>query len=260
VVWRVAVVALAGLLGLGGPARAASSLRLPEPPGFGEVDSATLDLDGIPLGPSHVKLERDPAGWVRIQSESAIAGGESVQLSALLEPMPGDGTLRLVEQRTRAVDRDGALLLEMMIDHVTRRATCTTPAGRRMIELPRWDRVANVPINLLLLPLARGEVERLEFQALVCRGEPRLLDVCARPTGRIVHSARGGAAVEIEYEVQLGALLAQIARPFLPRILFWVDPSATPDPLVAHQMPLYPKGPTVLVVRRELAPELFLAR
>jgi hypothetical protein len=260
VVWFAAVVAIAALLGLGGPVRAASSLRLPEPPGFGEVDSATLDPDGIPLGPSHVKLERDPAGWVLLQSESAIAGGESVRLSALLEPMPGDGRLRLVEQHSRAVDRDGALLLDMAIDHAARRATCTTPLGRRTLELPQADRVANVPINLLLLPLARGEVERIEFQALLCRGEPRLLDVSARRTGRIVVSAGGGAAVEIEYEVQLGALLAQIARPFLPRILFWIDPAASPDPLVAHQMPLYPKGPTVLVVRRELAPELFLAR
>ena len=260
-VWRAAVFAVAaGVLGLAGPAPGASSLLLSEPPGFGEVESATLDPEGIPLGPSRVALSRDPAGRVRLESQSTIVGGDSVRVSALLEPLAG-GALRLVEQRSLAVDHQGVLLLDMTIDHVTRQATCVTPEGREMIELPQADRVANVPINLLLLPLARGEVEGLAFQALVCRGRtPRLVDVWARRTGHVVHSAHGGSAVEIEYEVRLGALLASLARPFLPRMLFWIDPEAAPDPLVAQQLPLYPTGPTVLVVRRELPPDLFLAR
>ena len=258
-VWRAAVVALAGVLGVALPAPGASSLRLSEPPGFGEVESATLDTEGIPLGPARVTLRRDPAGRVLLESQSTIVGGDSVRLSALLEPL-ADGALRLVEQRSVAVDREGVLLVDMEIDHVTRRATCVTPDGRKTLELPQADRVANVPINLLLLPLARGEVERLAFQALVCRGgDARLVDISARRTGRVVRSPRGGSAVEIEYEVQLGALLASLARPFLPRMLFWIDPAAAPDPLVAQQLPLYPKGPTVLVVRRELPPDLFLA-
>jgi len=261
VVSRALVFAVAGVLGLAGAAGAASSLRLEEPPGFGEVESATLDLEGIPLGPSRVALTRDAAGRVTLHSESAIAGGDSVRLEALLEPAGPGGALRLLEQRSVAVDRNGVLLLDMAIDHVTRRATCTTPDARGTLELPQADRVANVPINLLLLPLARGDLARLEFQALVCRGgDPRLLDVSARRTGRVVLGPHGGAAVEIEYEVKLGALLARIAGPFLPRMLFWIDPAATPDPLVAHRMPLYPRGPTVLVVRRELPPDLFLTR
>jgi len=115
-------------------------------------------------------------------------------------------------------------------------------------------------MNLLLLPLARRDVEELRFQALICRGGLRLLDVSARRTGRIVRPAAGTEAVEIEYRIELNPILARIARPFLPRILFWIDPGAAPNPWVAHQMPLFPKGPTVFVVRRELAPEPFLSR
>ena len=138
--WRAAVVAVAGALGVAGAAGAASSLRLPEPPGFGEVESATLDMEGIPLGPSRLTLTRGPEGWVALESESAISGGDSVHGSARLEPVAADGTLRLVSQRSRAVDRDGVLLVEMVIDHVARRATCTTPDGRGALELPPGDR------------------------------------------------------------------------------------------------------------------------
>src|SRR5262249_24179231 len=129
VAWRAAVVAVAGALGVAGAAGAASSLRLPEPPGFGEVESATLDTEGIPLGPSRLTLTRDPAGWVALEAESTISGGDSVHGSARLEPVAADGTLRLVSQRSLAVVHDGALLVEMAIDHVARRATCTTPEG-----------------------------------------------------------------------------------------------------------------------------------
>jgi hypothetical protein len=204
-------------------------------------------------------VARDPLGRVVLESESTIEGQESVQLHALLEPAEEDGALRPLEQRSRTLAADGTLLAEMAIDHASGRASCISDGLAESIALPEIDRVANVPISLLLLPLARGQVEALSFQALVCRGEPRLLDVSARRTGRVVRPEVGTEAVEIEYAVELNPILARIARPFLPRILFWIDPGAAPDPWVAHQMPLYPKGPTVFVVRRELAPEPFLS-
>jgi hypothetical protein len=235
-------------------------LRLAEPAIFGELFAATLDPEGAPLGPARLVVARDPRGRVVLESESAIEGQESVRLYALLEPADEAGALRPIEQRSRMLGADGALLAEMAIDHESGRASCSSDGREEVIALPEGDRVANVPISLLLLPLARGEVARLEFQALVCRGGPRLLDVSARRTGRVVRPDAGTEAVEIEYAVELNPILAQIARPFLPRILFWIDPGAASDPWVAHQMPLYPKGPTVLVVRRELAADPFLAR
>ncbi len=257
---RSAAVALLCFLGGAGVAGAASSLRLPEPVVFGELHAATFDPEGAPLGPARLVVARDPRGRVVLESESAIAGREAVRLYALLEPAEGGGALRPIEQRSRTLGADGALLVEMVIDHEAGRATCASDGREQVIALPEGDRVANVPINLLLLPLARGEVEELEFQALVCRGAPRLLDVSARRTGRVVRPDAGTEAVEIEYAVELNPILARIARPFLPRILFWIDPGAAPDPWVAHQMPLFPKGPTVFVVRRDLAAEAFLAR
>jgi hypothetical protein len=256
---RSAAVALLCCLGAGA-AGAASSLRLPEPTVFGELSAATLDPEGVPLGPARFVVARDPLGRVVLESESAIEGQESVRLYALLEPAEPGGALRPIEQRARTLGPDGGLLAEMAIDHESGRASCASEGSEEVIALPEGDRVANVPINLLLLPLARGEVEELEFQALVCRGGPRLLDVSARRTGRVVRPDAGTEAIEIEYAVELNPILASIARPFLPRILFWIDPGAAPDPWVAHQMPLYPKGPTVFVVRRELAPEAFLSR
>jgi hypothetical protein len=255
---RCAAVALVCLLGGAGAAGAASSLRLLEPAVFGELSGATLDEEGAPLGTARLMMARDPIGRVVVETESAIEGGESVWLYALLEPEAG--ALRPVEQRSRTLDPSGKLLFEMTVDHESGRASCATPDGEQTIALPAGDRVANVPISLLLLPLARGETEALEFQAVVCRDEPRLLEVSARRTGRVVHPGAGTEAVEIEYRVELNPILARIARPFLPRILFWIDPAAPADPWVAHQMPLFPKGPTVFVVRRELAPDVFLTR
>jgi hypothetical protein len=257
-VWRASLPAVVLLSGLPVPGLAASSLRIPEPSGFGALEAATLDTSGTPLGPARMALERDPRGRIVVESESGIAGAESVRLYALLDPIEGSAELRLVEQRSQTLDAEGRVLVGLTVDHELGRATCTAKDGaERSLALPRADRVANVPLSLVLLPVARGERERVEFQVLLCRGAPRLLDVSAGRTGRVVATAPGSEAVEIEYRVELGPILARLARPFLPRILFWIDPRS-PDPWVAHRMPLFPKGPTVLVVRRDLSPEPFL--
>ena len=253
-----AALALLCLLA-GDPARAASSLLFPAPTRFGEFPGETRDPDGAPIGPARVAVVRDAKGHVVLEGERGIAERESVSFYARLEPADGGDALRVITQRTRTLDAQGAVVGETVIDHASGQATCISGNRQETIQLPEGDRVANVPISLLLTPVASGEIEEIAFQALICDKRPRLLDVSARRTGRVVQPAGAGRAVEIEYEVRLGAILSRIARPFLPRILFWIDP-ADSGTSVAQQMPLYPMGPTIFIVRSGLAPELFLSR
>lgn len=254
-----AALALVCLLGGAGPALGASSLRFPVPTRLGDFDGETLDPEGAPLGPERLSVQRDSRGRIRVEGERGIAGQEAVRFSALLEPVEGGKALRLVSQRSRLFDPRGATLAETAIDHASSQATCMIDGKQETIELPVEDRVANVTIDLLLVPVARGELDEIRFQALYCSVGSRLLDVTARRTGRVVRPSAGTQAVEIEYAVRLNPILARIARPFLPRILFWIDPSVS-GPSLAQQLPLYPQGPTIFVVRHGIPPGPFLAR
>jgi len=260
--WRVArsraAVALLCLLGGVGPAQAASSLRFPVPTQLGEFEGETLDPEGAPLGPARVALARDPEGRIVVEGLRGIAGHEMVHFWALLEPVGGGEELRLVRQRSQVLDPRGAVRVETAIDHEASQGTCTIEGRQETVELPADDRVANVTIDLLLAPVARGELDEIDFQALFCSVGPRLLDVSARRTGRVVRPSEGTQAVEIEYEVRLNPILARLARPFLPRILFWIDPAVS-GPSLAQQVPLFPRGPTIFVVRRGIPPGPFLA-
>jgi len=252
------VVALLCLFGGADPAHASSALRFPLPTEFGVFEGETLDPDGTLLGPARIAVTRDPRGRVVVEGERGIAGRESVSFTAVLEPVGSGDALRLVSQHSRMFDSRGTELAETSIDHESSQATCSVGERQETIELPQEDRVANVTIDLLLAPLARGEQEEIDFQAFFCSIGSRLLDVSARRTGRIVRPGDGTQAVEIEYRVRLNPILAAIARPFLPRILFWIDPAVS-GPSLAQQTPLFPKGPTVFVVRRGIAPGPFLA-
>jgi hypothetical protein len=255
---RVAL-ALLWLFAAAGPAHAASSLRFPVPTQFGEFEGETLDPEGVPLGPARIAVERDPHGRIVLEGERGIAGQATVRFYALFEPVEGSDALQLILQRSRTLDPSGATVAETAIDHASSQATCTVDGRQQTMPLPEQDRVANVPIDMLLAPIARGELDELDFQALVCSHGFRLVDVSARRTGRIVRPSEGTQAVEIEYEVRLNPILARIARPFLPRILFWIDPAAS-GPSLAQRLPLFPTGPTIFVVRRGIAPGPFLAR
>lgn len=253
-----AALALLTLLGGVDPAEAASSLRFPVPVQLGEFAGETLDPEGAPLGPARVALARDPHGRIAVEGLRGIAGGEMVRFTALLEPVDGGEALRLVRQRSSVLEPDGAVRVETAIDHEASQATCTMEGRQETVELPAQDRIANVTVELLLAPIARGEQNEIGFQALFCSLGPQLLEVTARRTGRVVRPSRETQAVEIEYEVRLNPVLARLARPFLPRILFWVDPAVS-GPSLAQQVPLFPKGPTIFVVRRGIPPALFLA-
>lgn len=247
------------LLGAAGPSRAASALRLPFPTEFGEFEGETLDPDGAPLGSARVALVRDPRGRIVVEGERGITGGESTRYSTLFEVVDEGRALRPLQQHTQTLDAKGETLVETRVDHQSGQGTCTAEGKQRTVELDEEDRVSIAAVDLLLAPLARGELDEVDFQTLICGMGLHLVDVSARRTGRVVQPSEGTRAVEIEYKVRLNAIMAAIARPFLPRILFWVDPAVS-GPTLAHQLPLFPRGPTVVVVRRGLSPGLFLTR
>ncbi len=253
-----AALALLCLLGGAGPALGASALRLPFPTEFGEFEGETLDPEGAPLGLARVSVARDPQGRIVVEGERGIRGQESSRYQALLEPMDGGQMLRPLRQHTQTLDAQRATLAETVIDHESGQATCTTDGKQETLELAEEDRVSIASADFLLAPLARGEQDELSFQTLICSQGLHLVDVSARRTGRVVRPSAATQVVEIEYKIKLNPIMALIARPFLPRILFWIDPAVS-GPSVAQQLPLFPRGPTVFVVRRGIAPGLFLA-
>jgi hypothetical protein len=253
-----AALALLCLLGGAGTAQGASALRLSFPTHFGEFEGETLDPEGASLGAARVSVSRDPQGRIVVEGERGIRGQESSRYHALLEPMDGGQLLRPLRQHTQTLDAQGVTVSETVIDHQSSQGTCTTDGKQETIELAEEDRVSISSADLLLAPLARGELDEVGFQTLICSQGLHLVDVSARRTGRVVRPSEGTQAVEIEYKIKLNPIMALIARPFLPRILFWIDPAVS-GPFVAQQIPLYPRGPTVFVVRRGISPDLFLA-
>jgi hypothetical protein len=255
---RLALLLTLGLLAAAPGARAGSDLLLPMPVSFGVVPASTYDEHGRRVGDAHLAVERMPDGRVRMLAESGIEGSARNVVSAMLEPANGGTALRLLEQSSRSFDSSGAPLGEMRIDHVAAQGRCTPPNGDAAppaLPLPALDRVANIPVNLLLLPIAKGERDRIDFQLMLCRGGPRLVEATAQ-VARRVHTEDGPRdIVEIQYDVDLGpALISSMLRAFVPRVAVWFDPTH-PDGWLAHRMPLYAQGPTVMVVRTGVAPE-----
>lgn len=256
---RIAVALSLGLAILTAEdARPESSLLLPMPQSFGVVPASTYDEQGRRVGAAHLALEKLDDGRVRMLAESGFDGAARNVVSAILEPVDGGAALRLVSQSSRSFDDTGQPLGEMSVDHVAAEGRCTPPSGgaaaTEVLTLPRQDRVANIPVNLLFLPLARGERKQIEFELMLCRGGPRLVTATAE-VARRVHTDEGPRdIVEIKYDVDFGPLLSSMVRPFVPRVAVWFDPR-NPDAWLAHRMPLFAKGPTVMVVRAGVAPE-----
>jgi hypothetical protein len=246
---------LAFSLCLGGAARAESELRLPLPESFGAIDAGTFDAAGHRVGEARMSVVRRPDGRVELEARSGIDGSARSSVSALMELDAAGGALRLVSQRSESFDESGASLGVLSIDHAQRVARCSAALGsgaaETTIELPLSDRVVNVPLNLLFQRLVTGEVTEIGFQVLLCRFGARLID--ARAHVATPARARGGL-VEVRYQLDLGPLLTPMAAPFLPTLSFWFDADA-PGAWVAHRMPLFSQGPTVLVVRSGFSPE-----
>jgi len=252
---RAIAGAVAASLLAAGPLHAESALRMELPDRFGVIPAATYDTHRERVGSAHLVMERLDDGNVRIFSESGITDGARTVATAELAPEAGGRWLRPVFEESRTFDRDGTPRGLLRIDHRERLGSCTPLDGAgqtRSLELPDPDRVANVPMNLFFLPLARGSAERLDFQLFLCSGGPRLVDFQAT---RAPSNGRDAPPeiVEIRYGPELGPVLSLIAPSFLPRLSFWFD-RAEPYRWLAHRMPLYSDGPEVLVIRDGIPP------
>jgi hypothetical protein len=245
---RLPALALAAAFFAGAPARAESGLLVDVPTAFGTVQAATYDVRRERVGGAHVVIEQLEEGRVRLLSESGFTAGARTVLSALLERADGNGHLRPLLQESRSFDADGSALGILSIDHAQRRATCTRADGTLAGELalPERDRVANLTLSLLFLPLVRREQDELSFQIFLCGSGPRLVDFVANlsPASR---NGKRPALLEVRYGPDLG-LASLVARNFIPKLSVWFDPDA-PHPWMAHRVPLYGSGPEVFVVR-----------
>jgi hypothetical protein len=232
---------------------AESARRLPLPDTFGDIVADTYDEKGLRVGDAKLHMLKDEDGLVELIVSSGIEGAERTTATARLDQPEGEVGLRPVYQSSRSFDALGNPLGLLAVDHERQEAICTHPSTgeEERISLPRGDRVANVPLNLLFLPLVRGEAEAIDFQFVLCRFGARLLD--ARATVAERRTEGGEEYVEIRYSLNLGSFLNRLAAPFLPRLSVWFD-SQKPGSWVGHRMPLFSKGPTVVVMRSGITP------
>ncbi len=243
------------------PSAAESALRLEVPTAYGRVPASTYDEHGRRVGGAELSIEEGANGQVTLAVASGIEGGERTVASAELVRVDGGEALQILRQRSQSMGADGKLLGVLSIDHVKGIGSCSPPPGdgrTQTLKLPADDRIANVPLNLLFLPLARGETDEMSFQIFLCRFGPRVLDAQAKVSRR--GPARDGEPqpVKVEYELQLPPYLLALARPFLPRIAMWFD-AASEGVWLGHRMPLFSKGPTVMVVRSGTSPSALSA-
>jgi hypothetical protein len=242
------------------PATAESALELAAPQSFGRVGADTYDEQGQRVGSAAVRVEALPDGLVELEVRSGIDGAEHTVLNATLARIEGGDRYRPVFQSSRSFDASGKALGLLSVDHVRSEVTCDPPIGggseTQKLALPPRDRVANVPLDLLFLPLARGETERVSFQFVLCRGGPRVYDAVAE-VARVTDAGPGGGehVVEVRYQIDFGPMLTSLVAPFLPTLSVWLD-AARPDPWLGHRVPLFSKGPTVVVTRTGFNPTL----
>lgn len=252
------VVALALVAPL--PAGAASALRVPRDLVVGDLAASTYDKAGKRVGPASMRVESVAAGGVRIEAISGIHEAEQTIVSALLEPTPDGVALRPVWQESRSVNADGEPLGVLRVDHARGEGTCTPSDGSEpeRVALPDGDRVANVVVSQLLGPLVAAREGSFDFTILICRPDARILSARAKVVNTAPIGA-GDALVEVETSVDLGPVLGSLLGPFLPRVSMWFDPRDTTS-WIGQRMPLFAKGPTVLVLRSGVAPDRILGR
>jgi hypothetical protein len=243
---------LAGAALVARAARAESELSLSYPEVFGTVPASTYDTRQHRVGAAHLVLEELEDQEVRIIAESGYDGGARNVAMALLEPSRDRQSLRPVLQESKTFRGDGSLRSTLSVDHRTRTATCGRSNGSGMavehIELPELDRVANVALSLLFQPLMKGDTPSTAFQLFLCEGGARLIDFEARVERRDTGAHGPGSLVEVRYRPDLGPIGSFVAEQLIPQLSFWFDPTA-PSPWLAHRLPLYSKGPEVIVVR-----------
>jgi hypothetical protein len=250
--WSAWASAIALLFSGAGVARAESALRLPYPETFGAIPASTYDTNHRRVGAASIVIENLDDSRVRLVVESGIDGGAQTIATAELEAVDDGRFLKLLKEESRSVDANGIPMGVLSIDHESGVASCNKPDGDGMaterITLPEQDRVANVPLNLLFLPLVEGTADEVTFQLLLCRFGARLVDIDARIAPRSVSGEDENRIVEVEYQPNFGRFLSLVAEKWIPKLSIWFDPRVS-NPWVAHRIPLYSKGPEVFVVR-----------
>jgi hypothetical protein len=249
-----AFVALAALRPAS-PAVAESALSLPRPLTFGLIPAQTFDAAGRRVGEARLRIDELPNGDVLLLTESHIDGGAANRLTAELVPVDGGAHLRPLREESRTDLTAGHGMGSLRVDHAARVLRCTSAEGDvAELAIPDGDRVALAPMNLLFLPLVRGETQEIDFQIAMCRGGPRTVDARAKLVPVATGDEGAGRLVEVRYELDFGPALSAIVRPFLPRFSLWFDRAGEGD-WMAHRMPLYSTGPTVMVVRTGFSPD-----
>ena len=231
-----------------------SDLLLPLPQTMGSVEVDTYDATGEHrVGPGFISFERIEDGTIRFRGSSGIEGGENTVINALFE-LAGNGKwLRPLLQESRSFDADGAPRGVLTIDHREGTGTCH-PRGeeRTSIPLPKVDRVANVILAQALVPLAAEGEGKEPFQILICKPMVRVVGALAQVRPRDGWKQQN--LVEIRTGADLGPVLNRILGPWLPSVSLWFD-RAQPAWL-GHRVPLFAKGPTVTVLRADIAATL----
>ncbi len=193
-----------------------------------------------------------PERGVRLRSVTRLDSGVASELEAILAPAEAEGRLLIVSETSRTFARGGALAVLTQIDHTARRVRCSGPASDGgELALESRDQVVNVPVQLLLAPLARSDAQEVRAEMAVCRGKPRVIAVEGRRTRERSWPGRP-RVVEVEYSLSRNSWLGALAGFVAPRARFWLDASA-PSPWLAHQLPLEPGGEPLFVVREGVA-------
>ena len=254
---------LGGVFGFAASATAESTVRLDATSVLEAIGATTFDHRGRAIGSSSVEVETSDDGSRRMRVTMGTDDGGRNVSEAVLAPIVGGVagnagteaiTLTILEERSQSTAADGRVFPLLVIDHSKGRVSCyegdPSASEGRHVEIPDDDRVVNVPMQLLLLPLMRGEVDSLRFQIATCGDGPVLHDMIAvRGSTRTRGDRR---IVEIEYGPDLGEALAWLASRLLPSFSFWFD--ANDGTYLGHRMPLHRQGPEITLVRQGLTP------
>lgn len=275
----IGAIVLCGLVGVPATLFAESSLLLQSPRELAAIDATTFDKRGHSIGESSFEISTEDTGNLHMTVTLAVKRGGISRSEAILAPVAGalfvgtpggvrdetpatpslaaPRTFRLLEERSQATRADGVRLDLLVIDHAAGHITCYPRDGDpnqvKQIDLPVPDRVANVPMQLLFLPLVSGEIDSLGFQIAVCGAGPVLYEMMAVRGPKHQHNGHNGHdVIEIRYGPDLGNVVSWLASRLLPRLSMWFD--ANSGDYLGHRMPLYRKGPEVLLLRQGLTP------
>ena len=230
-------------------ARARSAFVLSLPPSLEPIPAGTYDDYGRRVGEATLRYEeRD--GHVYMHAVTKMNSGPENEINAVFEEIEDGHALRVLRESSISHGADGKPMTLVEVDHEKGEASCTPPGAgpdqADVIPLPQDDRVGNTIMSLLFQPLVRGETDRIEFQAFLCRGGARLMDFVAIPA-RSSSRPPGDHVVEVRFGPNLGRFMSWMASVVVPKLRFWFD--AEHGEYLAHRMPLYGGGPEVVVAR-----------